>query len=40
MQPLAAWWIKMKVLEGNVVGNGARIAIVAARFNEIGRAHV
>ena len=34
MQPLAAWWIKMKVLEGNVVGNGARIAIVAARFNE------
>lgn len=24
----------MKVLEGNVVGSGARIAIVAARFNE------
>ena len=26
--------MKMKVLEGNVVGNGARIGIVAARFNE------
>lgn len=24
----------MKILEGNVVGNGAKIAIVAARFNE------
>lgn len=24
----------MKILEGNVVGNGARIGIVAARFNE------
>lgn len=24
----------MKILEGNVVGSGARIAIVAARFNE------
>lgn len=24
----------MKLLEGNVIGNGARVALVAARFNE------